>query len=215
MKIYYFRHGKSNYEKDCLTDEGKQEALILGNNIKNIKFDKIYVSPANRAIETAEIALNCNKSIFNVIDFASESYAWRNFSINYNKRLYWLFYRDDLSELIKNLKTKTDWYNHKVFSSLPIKESLDWYDKEIEKWLNLIGFKRDNNTKKYYFIEHRYSKVAIFAHSGFGLIFLANLLNITIPNACSCYAEMRTCSCNIFDIDEKTGNIEIENYDLK
>ena len=70
--IYLIRHGESEYNKYSahliggqsnhvsLTEEGVKQATLLGEYLlkHNIKFDKVYASPAVRAVETAKIAMN-------------------------------------------------------------------------------------------------------------------------------------------------------------
>ena len=66
MKLYVIRHGESETNKAhrwtgwldvSLTEKGKQDALFARSILENVKFDKIYTSDLNRAIQTAEIAL--------------------------------------------------------------------------------------------------------------------------------------------------------------
>lgn len=62
MKIYITRHGQTKWniegrmqgtKNSNLTEQGKKEALNLGNSLKNIKIEYIYTSPLTRANETA------------------------------------------------------------------------------------------------------------------------------------------------------------------
>lgn len=62
MKIYITRHGQTNWnvegkmqgsKNSDLTEQGKKEALNLGNSLKDIKIDYIYTSPLTRAYDTA------------------------------------------------------------------------------------------------------------------------------------------------------------------
>lgn len=62
MKIYITRHGQTEWnvegrmqgaKNSNLTEQGKKEALNLGNSLKDTKIDYIYTSPLTRAYETA------------------------------------------------------------------------------------------------------------------------------------------------------------------
>lgn len=66
MKLYLVRHGQSesNLKKihggwlDVpLTEQGRSEAKLAGNLLRNIPFEKVYTSDLQRAMETADIAL--------------------------------------------------------------------------------------------------------------------------------------------------------------
>ena len=72
MKIYVVRHGETNFNvknkisgisEAMLTDLGKKQALNAKEKLKDIHFDKVYVSPLQRAIDTANIITNQNKII--------------------------------------------------------------------------------------------------------------------------------------------------------
>lgn len=74
MKIYLVRHGEVNHnlyglynrEDEDLNETGIKQAEELRENIKNIKYDFIIVSPLSRAKHTANIINIENKNI--VID---------------------------------------------------------------------------------------------------------------------------------------------------
>ncbi|MDK2584558.1 histidine phosphatase family protein [Romboutsia sedimentorum] len=62
MKIYITRHGQTEWnvegrmqgaKNSNLTQQGKKEALNLGNSLKDTKIDYIYTSPLTRAYDTA------------------------------------------------------------------------------------------------------------------------------------------------------------------
>ena len=66
MKLYLIRHGESEgnllgvfsgWLQHNLTEKGREDACKAGRIIKKVKFDKVYSSDLNRAIETAKIAL--------------------------------------------------------------------------------------------------------------------------------------------------------------
>lgn len=68
--IYFVRHGQTEWNKigrmqghiDIeLNDEGKNQARIVKEKLKEIKFDKVFSSPLKRAKETAEII--CSQEI--------------------------------------------------------------------------------------------------------------------------------------------------------
>lgn len=54
MIFYLVRHGKPDYEHNCLLPEGKVQAEAVGRRLSTVGMDRIYSSPYGRAIETAE-----------------------------------------------------------------------------------------------------------------------------------------------------------------
>ena len=79
MKIYITRHGQTDWNLDGrmqgsknseLTEQGREEALNLGNRLKDTKIEYIYTSPLTRAYDTAllvkgdrEIPVEINDSL--------------------------------------------------------------------------------------------------------------------------------------------------------
>lgn len=62
LTLYITRHGETEWNiqkrmqghKDSpLTEKGRKQAQALGNYLKNIPFEKVFVSDSNRAYETA------------------------------------------------------------------------------------------------------------------------------------------------------------------
>lgn len=57
MRILMIRHGDPDYERDCLTETGRQEAALLAGIVGSLQPGDCYVSPLGRARETAACAL--------------------------------------------------------------------------------------------------------------------------------------------------------------
>ena len=67
MNIYIVRHGQTDYNVNGryggridvpLNEVGKDQALEIKEQLKDIKFDKVYSSPLSRAYETAKTITN-------------------------------------------------------------------------------------------------------------------------------------------------------------
>ncbi|SDA23679.1 probable phosphoglycerate mutase [Ruminococcus sp. YE71] len=54
MRVLIVRHGEPDYAHDCLTENGRHEAELLGERIAKLGVDDFYVSPMGRARETCE-----------------------------------------------------------------------------------------------------------------------------------------------------------------
>lgn len=81
MNIYLLRHGQTDENKKKvyygaydaeLNNEGIKDAKRARKRLKNINFDKIYVSDRMRTMQTAKIALKCSKEKFIVDKRISE-----------------------------------------------------------------------------------------------------------------------------------------------
>ena len=69
MEIYLVRHGKTDWNvmhkiqgkvDISLNEEGIKQAKEVRDKLKNIKFNKIYVSPLKRALETCKVITDDN-----------------------------------------------------------------------------------------------------------------------------------------------------------
>ncbi len=67
LTLYFARHGETIWNTQSrmqgrldteLTEKGLEQAVALGDQLRGIPLDQVYVSPAPRALRTAELALN-------------------------------------------------------------------------------------------------------------------------------------------------------------
>ena len=56
MRIIFIRHGEPDYRNDCLTETGREQALLAAERIQGEGIEEIWSSPLGRAYETAEAA---------------------------------------------------------------------------------------------------------------------------------------------------------------
>ena len=77
MQIYLVRHGQTNLNLEkrvpgrndiSLNENGINQAKEIADKLKSITFDRVYVSPQKRAIETAKIIQDKNIIIDNRLD---------------------------------------------------------------------------------------------------------------------------------------------------
>lgn len=70
LTLYFARHGETIWNTQSrmqgrldteLTEKGLSQAIALGNLLRGIHLDRVYVSPAPRALRTAELALNAGQ----------------------------------------------------------------------------------------------------------------------------------------------------------
>lgn len=68
--IYVFRHGQtddnaeyifSGWRESNLTEEGKKQALVLAEKLKDKKIDRLISSPQSRAVETMKLVVSKNE----------------------------------------------------------------------------------------------------------------------------------------------------------
>lgn len=72
MLLYLIRHGEPDYENDCLTKRGKEQAELLAKRLIFSDLDKIYTSPLGRAKETAEFTCKLYGKGYEILPWAKE-----------------------------------------------------------------------------------------------------------------------------------------------
>lgn len=72
MKIIFIRHAEPNYNEGCLTPQGRIEAKALADRVAGWDITKIFVSPQQRAKETAQYSLDKLHMEAKTLDFLHE-----------------------------------------------------------------------------------------------------------------------------------------------
>ena len=207
MLFYYIRHGNPIYEPDGLTELGHKQAEALANKFKEINLDIIYSSTSNRAMLTAmPTAKALNKNIIE-IDFAHEKHPWENLTIdNGNGGKCWLFQFPKTIELFNTEEIEKlgfKWYEHSLFNGYSYKEEMNRIKMEADKFFLDLGYLHIGNGK-YKVIRENEQNVAMFAHQGFGLAFIATILDIPYPKF-STHFDMGHSSVTIIEFKEIEG----------
>ena len=66
MRLYIIRHGETHWNakkllqggsETVLNEKGRRLAVLTGEKLKDISFDKVYSSPLHRAMETAQLVV--------------------------------------------------------------------------------------------------------------------------------------------------------------
>lgn len=124
MKLYLLRHGETDWNKAGrfqgqtdipLNDAGRELARITRRNMPSVKFDRVYCSPLQRAVETAKIFLEG--------DFPLEQ-------IRYDKRIIEISFGEQEGAIIQQAK---DDPTHPMFNML-------WHPEAYEPKGNAESF---------------------------------------------------------------------------
>ena len=74
-----------------------------------------------------------------------------------------------------------DWYEHPELKQYDLKKGIDRIYEESDKFFASLGYEHDRHTGRYKVVSHTDKRVALFAHQGFGLLFLSSVLDIPYP----------------------------------
>ena len=182
MLFFYIRHADPIYSPDSLTILGQKQADALAKRLSIYGMDRIYSSSSNRAIQTAKPTCDLLKKEMEIMDFANEVYAWNEFSIEKNGSRKWLFADEETKMLFAEesvISLGYKWYEHKDF--MTYKRGVDRISKETSDFFKSLGYEHIKNTGKYKVLKSNNERIAFFAHQGFGLAFLSEILDIPYP----------------------------------
>ncbi len=209
MLLFYVRHGDPIYNPDSLTPLGKRQAEAVAKRLSLYGIDEIYASTSNRAIMTATPTSEILRKDITKLDFCNEGYAWRNFTIIDAKgNQTWAYQDANIAELFVSediYKLGDRWYEHPYLTKY---EFRDWYLKykpEMDEFLLTLGFKRNEESKNYEVVKENSKRIALFAHEGFGMIFLSYLLHIPYPMFCTHFG-LNHSGMTVIHFDETKKN---------
>ena len=185
MLLFYIRHGDPDYSVDGLTPRGARQAEAVGKRLAVHGLDKIYTSPAGRARLTAKPTCELLGMEAEVVDWADEGNAHRATAVTTEDgRRIWGFHHRPTRELFASEEVRRmgrEFYNHPAFRDLPFAEKIPPIQQAIDDWLLSLGYRHDLSRNGYIAERPNDDRVALFAHQGFGMLFLSLVLDIPYP----------------------------------
>lgn len=184
MILFYIRHGEPIYNPDQLTPEGHKQAEALGKRLATLGITRIFSSTSNRAIQTAEPLSRLTGIEIELEDFAHESHAHKEFSAaNESGSMVWV---NGLERFRKNfarpdIKNDPKWYERPEFEGQNFKAGVERVNRETDAFMEKLGYKHDRENGIYIQGSPKDERVALFAHAGFGHVFMSSLLDIPYP----------------------------------
>lgn len=209
MLFFYIRHGDPIYDPNSLTPLGERQAEALSKRLALYGIDKVYASTSNRAILTAKPTCDILKLQPELLDFANENHAWSEMTIERDdgKGVTWLFQHKEIMELFcsKEIRDLGDkWFNHPRFSEYNYEKGVNRVYDGVDNLFKTLGYEHERYTGRYKVIKPNEQRVALFAHQGFGLMFLSSLLDIPYP-AFTTHFDLSHSSMTVIEFPETEG----------
>lgn len=202
MRIYIIRHADPDYANDTITPQGRLEAEALAERMKKEGIHRIYSSPMGRSIETMKYTARALNMEARIEPWTQEHL---NLSVELeNQRkvfaidLHGECIREDLSIL-----DHKNWSKLPHFSHLNLREVYQNVVQESDKFIKRHGYERIDG--RYRCIAPNEEKIAVFCHGGFGLTWIAHLLEIPLPLVWSGFW-LPTTSVTTILFDKRTPN---------
>lgn len=190
MLLFYIRHGDPIYNPDSLTPLGERQAEALAKRLALYGIDKVFVSTSERAKLTAKPTCDILRKTPTELDWANESYAWRDLARKYDEAGHttWAFaipaYRAKFnSPAVRALGR--EWYDHPDFADTAFASGMQRIQRETDAFIESLGYRHDLENNVYRPVSPNEDRIALFAHQGFGLAFLSCLLDVPYPQFCT------------------------------
>ena len=179
MKLLFIRHGDPDYVKDSLTEKGWREAKLLSERMKNIKADRIFVSPLGRAKDTASLSLKKMG-----MEGKEETFPWlQEFPVRVKRpdkggelKVAWDWLPQDFADHDAFFNPDT-WMNHPVYDESDIRKEVAYIYENFEKLLNELGYKKEGRYFKA--VKPNNDTLVFFCHFGLETLLLSHLLSIS------------------------------------
>ena len=205
MLFFYIRHGDPIYDPDSLTVLGQKQAEALSKRLAMYGIDKVFASSSNSAIMTAKPPWDLLKKEAEILDFANEGHMWNEFVVERNGKKKWIFNDAEIKDLFADesvISLGHKWYEHEKLTAY--KKGAERVSKETFEFFKSLGYEHIKGTGKYKVLKPNDDRVALFAHQGFGLAFLSEILGIPYPMF-STHFDLSHSSMTVINFSEKDG----------
>jgi len=209
MLFFYIRHGDPIYDPDSLTMLGIRQAEAVAKRLALYGLDNIYSSTSNRAVMTARPTCELLKAEAELLDFANEDHAWREFTIpkKDNTGSTWLFQNKEIVDLFNSREIRDlgdRWFDHPKLKPFNFEKGIGRVYDDTDAFLEAHGYQHIRYTGKYKAVKPNEKRIALFAHQGFGLAFLSCMLDIPYPMFCT-HFDMGHTGVTVIEFHEEDG----------
>jgi probable phosphoglycerate mutase len=176
MLLYFIRHADPDYVNNTITAEGRLEAKALAQRMAHGGLDKIYCSPYGRAVNTMSYTADAVNLSASRLDWLKEldEFIFKQ-ATPWQVDCAW----EIPGEVIMGeqaLPTHDNWHEHKLLNEFETKRIFTELVANSDSFFARQGFVRQG--RRYKVVAPNNKKIAVFGHGGFGLTWLAHLLNI-------------------------------------
>lgn len=177
MILYIIRHADPDYENDTITPAGHLQAEALARRMKSCGLDRIFCSPLGRAKDTMKYTAK-------LLNIQPEIEEWtRELSDVFLENTEWgpMNVWDLPAEVLladNPSPTSPDWDKLPILKDLKLKEKFAKIGENSDRFLRKLGYVRKG--VRYHCLKQNEKKIAVFCHGGFGVAWIAHLLNIPL-----------------------------------
>ena len=188
MLLFYIRHGDPIYAPDQLTELGHLQAEAVAKRLALYGVDRIYSSTSTRALQTATPTSHLLKKPITQLHWCLEHLAGKDYYFNSEvfEHEGWCFQLPEFQEMFCREDVQAlgkQWFTHPCFAQYreQFQHGYERVQGELDAFLADLGYEHDREHNYYHAIRPNEDRIALFAHQGFGTLFMSCLLDIPYP----------------------------------
>jgi len=175
MLIYIIRHGEPAYPVDDLTPRGHLEAQLLAHRLAHRGVSAVFSSPMGRAIATAWYTAECLNLPITIEPWMQELESWTITQASLAECPAW----GVVPHTVRTRELpRQKWDIFPPFNA-SLGAKFDELKRNSDAFLCRHGYIRSGG--RYRIERPNEYRLAVFCHCGFGLTWLAHLLEIPVP----------------------------------
>ena len=177
MRLYIIRHADPDYPNKTITEAGHLEARALATRLESENLDRIYVSPLGRALHTMQYTADLLGLEYTVQDWVREIGGFGVDDSFGGQISAW----NVPGEIIhrRPLPTHDTWHQRTPFDDPKFESTYNKLRRDSDEFLAGRGYRRNGGA--YHVTNGNRERFAVFCHAGFGLTWLAHLLDLPVP----------------------------------
>ena len=177
MRLYIIRHADPDYANNTITPAGHLEAQALADRLQKENIDVIYSSPMGRALHTMQYTAERTGLEPTVQPWLAELAGWKVPDASGKHAVAW----NVDGERIRGHKpfpSSENWHSHPMYDQTDLAHRFSQLKQDSDLFLKELGYERNDGVYEMFRPNER--KIAVFCHMGFGLAWIAHLLELPL-----------------------------------
>ncbi|MEO6907723.1 MAG: histidine phosphatase family protein [Abditibacteriaceae bacterium] len=180
MRLYIIRHADPDYPNNTITPTGHIEAKALAKRMAKVGLSRIYTSPLGRAQDTACYTADAIGIEPVILPWTAELSIDGVTGIDGAKWAAWNL-EGQIIRGQKEFPNHDNWHEQPELSHYDYHQCYEQLKKDSDAFLDGLGYERHNGV--YNVRESNEERIAVFCHAGFGVSWMAHLLELPLTLA--------------------------------
>lgn len=176
MRLYIIRHADPDYANNTITEAGHLEARALADRLADEGLDRIYVSPLGRALHTMQYTADRLGMEPTVEDWTQEIGGLVVEDADGGRLAAWNVPGETIHR--RPLPGHDDWNTRAPLDDPEFGRIVAEVNANSDAFLTRHGYRREDGA--YRITAGHRERIAIFCHAGFGMTWLAHLLDLPL-----------------------------------